>query len=372
MKRKIRLLALCMAVSMISGCGKQKEELNTPDVVVQYQEPEAAEPTAEPTVEPTAEPTPVPKPVPTPEPTPVPTPEPILEPEPTMVPTPEPTMVPTPEPTAVPTPEPTAVPTPEPTMVPTPEPTAVPTPEPTVAPTPEPTAVPTPEPTAVPTPVPTPVPTAAPTPEPTAVPTPEPTAVPTPAPTPVPTPVPTPAPTPVPTPVPHTHNYVETGRSETTDCFYGITKTTITSTCECGESKTDVVETAAVCNWQWVAYDEQIDVTGCEKTVHYHHQCVNHGTITEEFPKTEDFDNHDWRDASCPATCTSAGYEGKICNRCGTHSGTDIPSLGGHQFVEINRQELDEAATDWYGENKVRATFSCSVCGESYTDIVDK
>ncbi len=35
MRRKIRLLALCMAVSMISGCGKQKEELNTPDVVVQ-------------------------------------------------------------------------------------------------------------------------------------------------------------------------------------------------------------------------------------------------------------------------------------------------------------------------------------------------
>lgn len=119
----------------------------------------------QPTAEPTAEPTPRPTPVPTREPTPAPTaePTPALTAEPTSAPTAAPTEAPAVTATPVPTTEPTAAPTARPTTEPTSEPTVRPTAQPTETPlgTPAPTVAPT----ATPAPTVTPAPTSTPQPE---------------------------------------------------------------------------------------------------------------------------------------------------------------------------------------------------------------
>ena len=173
------------------------------------------------------------------------------------------TVEPTLEPTMVPMPASTENPTPEPTASPTTVPTLVPTSLPTVAPTPEPTSVPTMVPTEVPTQEPEIVPTVAPTVAPTAVPT----AVPTTA--------PTTAPTVVPTVPESTHKWSEISRSESTDCYKGITTIVKKLGCDCCGEVREETETVSTCDWQDVQISPAND--SCVY-IRYQFMCVTHGS----------------------------------------------------------------------------------------------
>lgn len=202
----------------------------------------------------------------------------------------------------------------------------------------------------------------------------------TPVPTPAPTPAATPAPTPAPTPV-HTHSWTETGRSESTDCFKGVTTTSISYSCGCGETKTETQTAASGCDWQWTG-DWHYDNSGCVKSRVTHHICVVHGTMTNEAPQFEEVDEHAYSERRIEPDCETRGEVIVVCDKCGTHfpdkSGvitTDkYPDGGGngHQWAETSRRDLSQEEASWYGENKVCVTYTCSVCGFSYDDIVDK
>lgn len=199
MKNTLRLFLVITLLALLTGCGRQTVQSDSPII------PDST-PTAEAMTVPTEPasdevPLPTDAPIPTPEETPSTVPDQTEVPASTAVPditeapstTSYPDITETPDTTAVPefTPTPVATDEPEETVAPTPAPSATPVPDSTPTPKPDATpivtVVPTEEPTPVPTPAPTPVPTAAPTPAPTPVPTPAPTPVPTPAPTPVPT-----------------------------------------------------------------------------------------------------------------------------------------------------------------------------------------
>lgn len=179
----------------------------------------------------------------------------------------------------------------------------------------------------------------------------------------------------------HTHSWTETGRSSSTDCFAGVTTTSINLSCSCGETKTDTQTADSVCDWQWVG-DWQYDSTGCIKFRTTQHTCVNHGTTTTEMPGYERIDEHDYVRGGLEPSCEMKGEVEVSCSKCGTYfpsmnetaTNDKYPDGGGngHQWAETSRRDLDEAEAAWYGENKAWATITCSVCGKSYNDVVDK
>lgn len=182
MKNILRLFLVITLLALLTGCGRQTVQSDSPII------PDST-PTAEAMTVPTE---------PASDEVPLPTDAPIPAPEETPSTVPDQTEVPAS--TAVPDITEAPVTTTEPEL--TPAPVATDAPEETITHSPAPTATPVPDSTSTPKPEATPIVTVVPTVEPTPVPTPEPTPVPTPAPTPAPTPVPTPAPTPAPTPVP--------------------------------------------------------------------------------------------------------------------------------------------------------------------------
>ena len=181
----------------------------------------------------------------------------------------------------------------------------------------------------------------------------------------------------------HVHEWEETGRNSETNCYAALTTTTISYTCiNCGETKIETTQEPSDCDWQWVGEWEYGYCNRCERWRNLYHQCVTHGTFTIEGPRREEEDNHVYTTYITEPSCEERGLIQTWCHVCNTHFKTDdvyitnetYPDGGGngHVFVETSRRELDEEETWWYGEGKVEATFTCSVCGRSYNDIIDK
>lgn len=277
--------------------------------------------------------------------------------------TPESSVVPATTPTTIPTEAPTATPTTTPAQTPAPTERPIQTPEATVKPaqTPEATAKPAQAPTATPQ---------------ENVPADEQQTEAPAAQTEAPAPPQSSQAAPV-----HTHSWTETGRSESTDCFAGVTTTSISFSCSCGEIKTDTETAASVCDWQWTGKWEY-DYSGCIKFRATYHTCVNHGTTTNELPGFEHVDEHDYNRIRHEPSCDQKGEVVVICNKCGYHfpsmneiiTTDQYPDGGGngHQFVETSRRDLTEDEARWYGEDKANVTYTCSVCGFSYNDMISK
>lgn len=109
---------------------------------------------------------------------------------------------------------------------------------------------------------------------------------------------------------------------------------------------------------------------------------MTHGTTTTEGPRFEDVDEHDYNRRRFEPSCDEKGRVVVSCNKCGTYfpllnetiTTDQYPDGGGngHQFVETARRDLDELEADWFGKDKVWATYTCSVCGFSYNDVINK
>lgn len=169
----------------------------------------------------------------------------------------------------------------------------------------------------------------------------EPTA--TPEPTAAPTSTPEPTATPEPTPTPHVHQWSETVTKEAGCSTEGEKKLT----CECGETKTEVIP--ATGNHNWV-----------EGTTVIHHEELGHVEQVQ--------------------TGTTAGYTTYACAVCGAefdtpsgvvdHCAAFVPDLHGmantiaydHPGEPIyeNQWKIDQPAWD---ETVGTGTYTCSVCG---------
>ena len=99
-------------------------------------------------------------------------------------------------------------------------------------------------------------------------------------------------------------------------------------------------------------------------------------------PKFEEVDEHDYCEHRTEPSCETKGEVVVICSKCGMHfpaknypiTNDKYPDGGGngHNFVETARRDLNEEETAWFGEGKAMATYTCSACGFSYDDIVNK
>ena len=67
---------------------------------------------------------------------------------------------------------------------------------------------------------------------------------------------------------------------------------------------------------------------------------------------------HDWETGSLDATCISAGYDMKICKRCGTDLSVTYPALG-HKW---SKEPIACTSTCYFAG---KATYICTVCGET-------
>lgn len=169
----------------------------------------------------------------------------------------------------------------------------------------------------------------------------------------------------------HEHSWTETGRSSTTDCFAGVTTTTISYSCSCGETKSETQTADSGCVWEWVG-ESTYDYSGCIKSTVSRHMCTVHGTMTTEMPRMETVDEHDYVERRTEPTCECEGWVTVVCSKCGTVFPDKSYSLGGgqgHTFVETARRGLTEEEAAWYEGRSACVTYTCSTCGFSYEDI---
>ncbi len=157
-----------------------------------------------------------------------------------------------------------------------------------------------------------------------------------------------------------TCKWVETARSSTTNCFEGITKTTINYKCsDCGKTKNEVTEATSVCDWQLVDLNPNITCNGCFIQYFKHNTCVIHGTQAGGMPVYEEIDTHDYQGIRTEPTCSHQGYIDYKCVKCGkfwknTEIIPELPHTWTSSFTDD--QFVDDA---WY-----TITFeACSVCG---------
>lgn len=169
----------------------------------------------------------------------------------------------------------------------------------------------------------------------------------------------------------HEHSWNETGRSSSTDCFIGKTTTTISYSCSCGETKSEIQTSDSGCVWEWVG-ETSYDNSGCIKSTISRHICTVHGTATSEMPKMETVDEHNYVESRTEPTCETEGFVTVTCSKCGTHFPEKSYSLGGgqgHSFAESSRRPLSEDEASWYEGKSSCVTYTCSACGFSYDEI---
>lgn len=167
----------------------------------------------------------------------------------------------------------------------------------------------------------------------------------------------------------HTCSFVETGRSSSTDCFQGLTTTTVSYACSCGQTKAETSTVAAGCSWEWVG-DTSYDNSGCVATTISTYMCTTHGTNGNQPPRIETVDGHDRQENRTEPTCECEGFVLVYCTKCGTHFSHE--SLGGgqgHSFAETSRRPMSEEEAAWNGSEGSIVTYTCTKCGFSYDDI---
>ena len=82
-------------------------------------------------------------------------------------------------------------------------------------------------------------------------------------------------------------------------------------------------------------------------------------------PEEEAAHTHTWREEETPASCTRSGESAQVCTQCGVREVLETTDALGHSYEE----ELTRQPTT---EQEGTKTFTCTRCGDTYTEPVPK